>query len=144
MGNARQDAGRSATKLVALTLAGAVLSLVAAGNVAPLAADDGVPVMIGGEPDLDACASLGEVTGLDPKGENFLSVRTGPGVGFAAVDRLAAAAQVYICETRGNWLGIVYPGGDCGVSTPITQRRAYRGNCRSGWVCRKYVTPLAG
>jgi hypothetical protein len=38
-----------------------------------------VPILIGGNDKLDACGSTGEVVGLDPKGDGFLSVQSGPG-----------------------------------------------------------------
>lgn len=117
---------------------------IATGASAALAGGTGVPVMVGGESDLDACAGIAVVIGLDPAGDNFLAVRTGPGVSHAQADRLPPSATVHVCEERGNWRGIVYPAGDCGVATPIAVRQAYDGPCKSGWVYGAYLSPLAG
>ena len=100
--------------------------------------------MVGGESDLDACASVAMVTGLDPAGDNVLVVRTGPDVSYPKADLLPPSASVHVCEERGKWRGIVYPAGDCGVATPIAARQAYKGPCKSGWVYGDYLSPLAG
>jgi hypothetical protein len=120
-------------------------SMVFAGGVGLSPADERrVPVMVGGESDLDACASVAMVTGLDPAGENVLVVRTGPDVSYPKADQLPPSAGVHVCEERGNWRSIVYPAGDCGVATPIAAREAYMGPCKSGWVYGDYLSPLAG
>jgi hypothetical protein len=107
----------------------------------------GVPVMVGGEPDLDACSGVGIVVGLNPDGDNFLAVRTGPGTGFAMLDKIHTGQQFFDCDRDGNWVGIVYSRDDqaeCGVSTPIAERRPYAGPCNWGWVFRKYTRLIAG
>ena len=105
-----------------------------------------IPVMIGGERDLDACGAVGVVSGLDPKPANTLSVRSGPGSQFAQIDKLTSGTRVWLCDHKGRWLGVVYgpDGQDCGVSTPSDRRRPYTGPCASGWVFDKYVSLLAG
>ncbi|WP_062213131.1 hypothetical protein [Aureimonas sp. AU12] len=106
------------------------------------------PVEVGGEAELDACASLGQIVRLDPKGDNFLSVRNGPGSQRLELDRLGAGALVTICDERGPWLGIVYPAPgtqtDCGLSSPRQTRSPYDGPCRSGWVHGRFVDVVAG
>lgn len=102
---------------------------------------------VGGEPDLDACGALGEVSGLDPAGDHFLSLRSGPGARYAELARLHTGQRLWLCEQRGAWLGVVFgqdEGTDCRVSSPSPGRRPYRGPCRSGWVHERYVTLLAG
>lgn len=103
--------------------------------------------MVGQGPGSDACGSLGEVVGLNPRGDNFLAVRTGPSTDFAKVDEIVSGQRLYLCETRGRWWGVVYdPSGEgsaCGVSSPMP-RHAYAGPCRSGWVFDRYVTLIAG
>lgn len=122
-----------------------VAQVMLAGGVGVSLADDRrVPVLVGGESDLDACSSIATVTGLDPAGDNYLAVRTGPGVSYAQIDRLSSSAIVHVCEERGNWRGIVYPAGDCGVATPIAARRPYNGPCKSGWIYKSFLSPLAG
>ena len=108
------------------------------------------PIVIGGDPDfpdLDACGSSGEVVGLDPRGDGFLSVRSRPN--GKEIDRLFNDQYVYICADSGNWMGIVYPEsgqdpGECSVSTPWSTRKPYTGPCRYGWVFSKYIKLIAG
>jgi hypothetical protein len=129
------------------------LALVLAMGAATLAATSpsgDVPVRIGGIEDLDACPSNAQVSGLNPRGDNFLSVRSRPSIAGRELDRLRPGAEAWACdETRnGEWTGIVYspPGKDvdCGVGTPAPRRMAYRGPCRSGWVASRYLTIIAG
>ncbi len=126
----------------AVFLAGAV-SIGASINTAQ--AD--MPVMIGGDPDYDACGGSGVVTGLNPNGDGFLAVRSGPGTRFVMLDKIHNGHPIFFCDERGNWIGIVYSwdeGVDCGVGSPVSRRQTYNGPCRSGWVHRRYVQLLAG
>ncbi|TXM90670.1 integron [Methylobacterium sp. WL103] len=130
-----------------LVLAAALGLSIAAAHAQPASLD--VPVQAGADgPELDACPRLAAVTGLDPKGDDFLSVRSGPGGRpYREVDRIHTGQRLSVCETRGPWFGVVYAdreGRDCGVATPWPRRTAYAGPCRSGWVHRRYVTDLAG
>jgi hypothetical protein len=104
------------------------------------------PVVIGGNANYDACASTGQVVGLNPRGDGFLSVRSGPGGRpYREIDRLFNGNQVYICGETGPWLAVVYPAGrDCGVSTPWPVRQPYTGPCRYGWIHSRYVRVIAG
>ncbi len=106
------------------------------------------PVQVGGDAEFDACASQGQIARLDPKGDNFLSVRSGPHSKRQELDRLREGTSVIICEKRGRWLGIVYPAPgtttDCGLSSPRTKRSPYTGPCRSGWVFDRFVDVVAG
>jgi uncharacterized protein YraI len=107
-----------------------------------------VPVMINADAE-DACSN-GEIVGLDPKGDGFLSVRSGPGgPPYSEIDHLFNGSQVYICGHQGSWYSVVYTsargiGHECGVSTPWSTRQAYTGPCRSGWVHSHYVHVTAG
>lgn len=109
-----------------------------------------VPVMVGGEADWDACGGVGRVVNLDPKGDNFLSMRAGPGGKYREVTRLGPHERyLYMCDERGPWIGIVLGGGaagrsGCGVMESIERRQAYKGPCLSGWVHRRYVELYAG
>jgi len=105
-----------------------------------------VAVMVGGDPDNDACGSIAEVRGLDPKGDDLLSVRKGPGRQYEESDRLHNGQQVYSCGERGDWVGIVY-GKDlsvCNVAGVIPKAQAYRGPCHPGWVHKKWLAVIAG
>ena len=104
-----------------------------------------VPVMAGGEEDLDACGSAGRIVGLNPRGDGFLSVRSGPGgKPYREIDRLYNGNEVIVCDEQGPWLAVVYGRDDCGVGTPWPARKPYTGPCRSGWVHSRYVKIVAG
>ena len=68
----------------------------------------------------DACSRFGKVRGLDPNGDNFLSVRTGPGTSYDEIDRIYNGDGVSICTQQGKWLRVKYGNG-------------------RGWVYGKYV-----
>jgi len=127
----------------------AALAALAAAAAHAAAPDRPVRIGLAG-PDLDACLSVGEVTGLNPRGDNFLAVRAAPSTGAPMLARLRKGHRVQVCEeAAGGWLGIVYdrdPGGerDCGTGSPVPRPRAYRGPCASGWVSARYVTIIAG
>jgi hypothetical protein len=123
-----------------------VIIAIALLSVPTRATEPQVPVMVGGEADLDACGAVGTVSGLKPTGGNSLSVRSGPGREQNRIDGLAPGTRVWLCDRQGAWLGVVYgpPGRECGVSTPSAIRRPYEGPCSSGWVHERYVELLAG
>lgn len=109
-----------------------------------------VPVRVGIHEDLDACGSFAEVKGLNPKGDGFLAVRSGPGAEYAMRDRLPEGAMFYVCgeSADGRWMSVVYPRKgqtqeQCDVSSP-KPGGAYRGPCAYGWVNARWVNILAG
>lgn len=109
------------------------------------------PVRAGGDADFDACSSVAKVVGLNPRGDNFLAVKSGPDLRARRIDKLGPKALVFVCDNaRDNaWTGIVYDGGGelcgrCGVTSPIARARPYRGPCQSGWVASKYLKIVAG
>jgi hypothetical protein len=107
------------------------------------------PVVIGGNDEMDACYGTGVIVGLDPKGDGFLSVRSGPGgKPYREIDRRYNGQQVQLCAEKGPWLAIVYdPSGSlepCGVRSPWPVRQAYTGPCRYGWVHSRYVKLTSG
>ena len=107
------------------------------------------PVMIGGNPDIDACPSMAQVTGLGPGGNSFLAVRSRPAVEGRALAHLGPDRLVWVCgeSADGQWTAIVFaPAGatmDCGVGTP-SRRKPYAGPCESGWVASRYLVIVAG
>jgi hypothetical protein len=110
-----------------------------------VSSENQIPVLFGGEVDLDACSSGGIVFGLNPVGENFLAVRMGPGLKYGMKDKLQDSNFVQICDESGNWYGVIYGGKlDCGANSPAAIRRPYQGPCKSGWVYRKYVKIISG
>jgi hypothetical protein len=137
----RESTAKRATRAAALPLT-LLLSLVAIG-AAP-ATSLAVPAIVGKVPEYDACDSSGEVKELDPHGDGFLAVRSGPGSQYQMIDKLLEGQSVFVCDDRGQWLGIVYTRGneDCGVSSALS--RPYSGPCLSGWVHRNWITITAG
>jgi hypothetical protein len=61
-----------------------------------------------------ACSGVGTVMGLDPNGDGFLAVRTGPGTSFPMIDQLFNGERVTTINGQGNWLGVEYRGGRMG------------------------------
>ncbi|WP_108790682.1 hypothetical protein [Erythrobacter sp. Alg231-14] len=108
------------------------------------------PVRIGHDgPDFDACGSYGTITGLNPDGDNFLSVRSAPSIDAEELDRLTTGTGVSMCDSANGWIGIVYEGSgtagtDCGVGSPVSNERDYDGACRSGWISERFVELVAG
>lgn len=108
------------------------------------------PVMVGGEPELDACPSIGEIVPLRKGGDGFVAVRAAPSAKARMLGKLTAGRALILCEDSadGQWVGVVYadPEGSqvCGLSSPIAQATPYKGPCRSGWVARRYITVIAG
>lgn len=104
-----------------------------------------VPIMIGGTGSVfNACDEGGTIVGLDPHGDGFLSVRSGPGGRqFREIDRVYNGMHVKICDEHGPWLGVVYsPSGEhdgCNVEHEWRTRLPYTGPCRYGWVFSRYV-----
>lgn len=114
-----------------------------------IAADNVVTSVIVGGNNLDACPSLGVVSGLKPEGNGFLAVRSGANAKYALIDKLLEGQKVFICNTStdGNWFGVVYSHeniDDCGVSSPVTPAQPYKGKCKSGWVNAHWIKVLAG
>ncbi len=111
------------------------------------------PVMIGGDSDQDACGGVLEVAHLNPRGDNFLTVRASPSATAREIDRLKPGFAVWGCDESADhqWIGIVYIGKklngdglDCGVGTPVKQRRPYQGPCTKGWVSARFLELIAG
>ena len=112
------------------------------GNAASRAGDLEVPVMVRADGDLDTCA-FGEVTGLNPKGDNFLAVRSGPGSNYAMIDKLHAKDKVWMFGLQGSWIGIVYGINELNCS-PVARDHVYQGPGKKGWVHKKFLVILAG
>lgn len=48
------------------------------------------------------------VAGLNPNGDGFLAVRTGPGTNYRQIDQLHNGDMVRTCATNGPWIGVYY------------------------------------
>lgn len=99
-------------------------------------------------PNFDACSSIGTARRLETGAG--LALRAGPFDYSEQTGTIPSSARFFVC-TRSldqKWLGIVLhesgqPSPGCGVSEPVTQRRAYEGPCRSGWVASAGVRLVA-
>lgn len=80
----------------------------------------------GGDGQAAWCASS-IVAGLDPQGDGFLAVRSGPGTEYRKIDELHNGDIVSTCDARGPWIAIIY-----GPSK------------RKGWVHGRWLKDLAG
>ena len=68
-----------------------------------------------------------QVMGLNPNGDGFLAVRTGPGTGYRQIDSLFNGQRVGTCARSGNWYGVIY-------GSPL----------RKGWVHGNWLGSWAG
>lgn len=115
----------------------------------PMAAD-AAPVRIGElGPNFGACAAAG--TPRRVGAAQGLAVRAAPFETAAEIGAIPAGARFFVCSRSHDqrWLGVVFEEGGtlapaCGVSRPVTSRRAYDGPCRSGWVASAFVKLVAG
>jgi uncharacterized protein YraI len=64
------------------------------------------------------------VCGVNPNGDNFLALRSGPGTGYTEVDRMAERTVLIVIEVRGPW---IYVRQD--------------ENGLSGWAHRRWICP---
>lgn len=106
-----------------------------------------IPVLIGGEPEEDACFASGIVNGSALNQRKMVEILAGPGAQYPVIDEVPVAMALTICETHPSnaWEGVVYPGDmrDCAVSTPLP-RQPYFGPCKSGWINARSITVTAG
>lgn len=67
-------------------------------------------------------ADVFEVCRLDPNGDNFLALRSGPGASYTMLARLGPGTIVMDWERRGNWFRVSVggPNGGPGGSIPAT------------------------
>lgn len=109
-----------------------------------------VPIVIGGGDGQMAQCGSGQIVGLDPRGDGFLSVLSSPGGrGYREIDRLYNGQEVFMCGQQGPWVGVVYRGArpapsDCNVTRAWAVRQPYTGPCAYGWVHQRYVRLIAG
>lgn len=137
------------------------LFLATAGSVgrpAMAGASGARPVYHGGAGD---CLEAATVRGLNPGGDNYLSVRAAPNRRARELGRLREGHFVWFCRGSvvADWVGVIYPETKngllpefeaewtCKASTHSGNdgpRRPYRGPCRSGWVAKRYIMLSAG
>lgn len=86
----------------------------------------------------EAGCGIHYVAGLDPAGDGFLAVRTGPGTGHRKIDEVHNGDVVYTCVRSGAWRGIVYTG-----SSQQNEHRPQHDTLR-GWVHSNWLINGAG
>lgn len=101
-----------------------------------------VPVTEQSGGDLDTCG-FGVVSGLNPRGDGFLAVRSGPSTSFKKLDELHNGDAVWLFEQRGNWIGVAYDAPDIECS-PIPANRILNKTGKKGWVHKNWVRLIAG
>lgn len=100
------------------------------------------PVMIGGEAEIDACASIASV-------ERPTTLKAGPMMQEKSLKTLTKGTTVFVCDEKNEWSGIlVIPNRNkpeqCGVSTSVAERKPYAGRCASGWIKTDKLKMIAG
>lgn len=100
------------------------------------------PVMIGGEEEIDACASIAVV-------ERPAPLKTGPAQQEKNLKVLPKGVTVFVCDEKKEWSGVlVIPNRNkpeqCGVSISSAQRKPYQGRCASGWIKTDKLKMIAG
>lgn len=116
----------------------------------PLLDETVTPIRIGElGPNFAACNARGATR--ERVGGGIVPVRAAPFEQAQQIDQLAAGAQFFICSRTHDqrWMGIVYDTGGgaeerCGVSSPVPERRAYRGPCAAGWVQSARIRLVSG
>lgn len=109
------------------------------GAIVPVASR---PVMVGQDGrDADACGSMAR-----PRGAQ-LTVHWSTDA--AAPAKAEITGDVYVCESDGDWSGIIFPAegqdsGSCNVASPVRSPREYQGPCRWGWVKNAEIAVTAG
>jgi hypothetical protein len=124
----------------------AVKRSVAVSEPASTMAPEGrVPVVIEATPGSGAACGKGVVFDLDPHGDGFLAVKSGPGLQFLRIDKLYNGEEVYLCAQSGPWYGIVYTreAQDCNVDRAWPLSEPYTGPCRHGWAHGRWIKAIA-
>lgn len=94
-------------------------------------------VTIGGSARLAACPERALVGG-----NRKVPLFNQPDSTSHRINYLGSGTQLFVCERRGEWLGVVVADVEpekCGVSVAIERRESYRGGCASGWLLREEV-----
>lgn len=124
----------------------AIFAILATSPVSAMQNAERVPVIGGDGPELDACGGIGRIATY----EGDLDVFHEPDRYSRKKDALPARTLVWLCEGAEEWQGIVYPTGefqelgDCRVSSPVAEPRAYDGPCEYGWVEASSLQLVAG
>lgn len=126
--------------LILVTGSAFVVSSVSAQHVSALAPS--VPVVVHGF-DFSTC-NMAIVKGL--KSHNVsLTVRAGPAATFRRIGRVYQGQQIFACNKRSEWVGIVFgPSGKCALRTTLVRSPALPKGCRSGWAHQRWIVVTSG
>ncbi|MFZ1742580.1 MAG: hypothetical protein WAT93_06985 [Pontixanthobacter sp.] len=105
---------------------------------------ESVPVQLEAIEDLDAC-SLGTIANVGD--DSSAMVLSGPWSDYEVVDYLSDGTYVWVCQSDGDYYGIVYTSDedlDCEVSSPVEATVNYSGECDTGWIKSDWVEVVAG
>jgi len=105
---------------------------------------EGVPVMVGGDVEFDACESAAELTFFE---NEEVKIYSAPDEKSNIKDLISKKILVSVCDSSDGWFGIVYSADEnvrCGTGSPIKTRQAYEGPCKSGWVKESNLGGWAG
>ncbi len=130
-------------------------TLIAAGlltlSVPALANKLDVPIIEKGEYDgvsvseiadiLPTCTGS-KVAGLDPGGDGFLAVRSGPGSQYRKLVELHNGDRVSVFDQKGDWAGVVY--GELLSDERISPKTRPVKNSKKGWVNTKWLRQEVG
>ena len=72
------------------------------------------------------------VWGLNPNGDGYLAVRSGPGTQYGKIDELHNGDWVFIFAESMPWMGVVY-------GVPSSAHCNVPPNARRGWVHSKWL-----
>lgn len=101
------------------------------------AQEQATPVIVGGSKRLAACPERAII-----ERQGHTALMSEPNRAARVKNSLMSGSQLFVCERRGDWLGVVVATVDpvqCGVSVSIERREPYHGGCASGWVLRDDV-----
>lgn len=100
-----------------------------------------VPVVTEGV-DLSTC-NTAVITGLST--HSSLRVRSGPSISHPAVGRLYQGQQIFTCNERGEWVGVVYSSvGNCRPKGAVNRSSALPKGCRAGWAHERWINVTSG
>ena len=144
-GTRRRNGNPSGIRVSALVGLGVLAVLSLQSEHAHAQNTDRVNVSYVAQPSLDACPDRGEIEGLDPQGDGFLAVRTGPNAEYEQIDELHNGDVVMLCDYRNGWHRVAYAGesqaaAECSTSSEqMADSKPYAGQCKSGWVHGNWV-----
>ena len=76
---------------------------------------------------------------------SYVSVRAGPSEDFRKTDKLERGHEVFTCDDREGWVGIIYgPAGRCDLRHTTLRGPNLPRECQSGWIPATSVETTSG